>query len=78
MSEPPQHDLRPWSARRPQSIVISAVLIVLAGALVRQGISSIGEGVGGLVPYLIIIGGPVLAAYYVWYLNIRRFDDDTR
>lgn len=76
MSEMQAGDTRPWSARKPQNLVISAVLVLLAVALVRQGVVSISDGVGGLVPYLIVIGGPVLAAYYVWYLNLHRFDDD--
>lgn len=71
-------DRRPWSARRPQSLVISVLLIVVAVLLVRQGLSSIAQGNGGLVPYLIILGGPALACYYIWYFNFRRFEDDPR
>lgn len=76
MSDEANRDTRPWSARRPQNFVLSVVLIALAVALIMQGISSINDGRGGLVPYLIILGGPVLACYYVWYLTIRRFEDD--
>jgi hypothetical protein len=65
---------RPWSARRPQSIVLSLVLIAVAVALVIQGFSYVSQGVGGLVPYLIILGGPGLAAYYTWYFNFYRFE----
>jgi len=31
---------------------------------------------GGVVPYLLVVGGPVLAGYYVWYFNIRDFEAD--
>ena len=67
---------RPWSSRRPQNFVLSAILIALAVALVIQGFAYIRDGVGGLVPYLIVIAGPLLAAYYVWFFTIRKFDDD--
>jgi hypothetical protein len=66
---------RPWSARRPQSIVLSVVLVAVAVALVLQGLAYVGQGVGGLVPYLIILGGPAIAAYYVWYFNFYRFQE---
>ena len=76
MTEGDEGDVRPWSARRPQSIILSAILIVLAIFLVRQGITSMSSGRGGIVPYFIIIGGPALACYYTWYLNFRRFGSD--
>jgi len=66
---------RPWSARRPQSLVLSAVLILLAAVLVWQALSYIGEGVGGLVPYLMLFAGPALAVYYTWYFNFMKFDE---
>lgn len=69
-------DVRPWSARRPQSIVLSAGLWILAILLVQQGLTGIDGGRGGIVPYFIIVGGPVLAAYYTWYFNFRRFGSD--
>ena len=65
---------RPWSARRPQSILLSLVLIAVAVALVWQGLGYISQGVGGLVPYLIILGGPIIAGYYTWYFNFYRFE----
>lgn len=71
-------DDRPWSARKPQNYILSALMIVLAIALVRQGFTYVSAGVGGLVPYLIIVGGPVLAVYYTWYFTIRKFGNDPR
>lgn len=67
---------RPWSARRPQNVVLSVVFIALAIALVWQAFAYIGQGVGGLIPYLLIIGGPGLAGYYIWYFNLRSFEAD--
>lgn len=75
MSDQAGRDARPWSAQRPQSFVLSAMFIGLAIALVIQGLNFIEDGVGGLVPYLIVLGGPVLAGYYTWYFTIRKFDD---
>jgi hypothetical protein len=77
MSDPTGQDARPWSARRPQNFILSAVLIALAIALVMQSMAFIREGVGGLVPYLMILGGPSLAAFYTWYFTIRKFQDDS-
>jgi len=74
MSE--SRDPRPWSAKKPQNYVFSAVLIIVAIVLVRQGMDYIGQGIGGFVPYAIIIGGPALAAYYTWYFTIRKFEGE--
>lgn len=71
-----QGSLRPWSARRPQNFILSGILIVIGIALAWQGFALIGEGVGGVIPYFIIILGPVLAVYYTWYFTIRDFDED--
>ncbi len=65
---------RPWSARRPQSLALSLVFIVVAIALVWQAFSYISQGMGGAIPYLLIIGGPLLAGYYIWYFNFRNFE----
>ena len=76
MSAQERFDARPWSARRPQNVLLSIAFVVIAVALVWQALSSISEGRGGFVPYLMLLGGPVLAGYYIWYLTIRRFEDD--
>lgn len=62
---------RPWSTRRPQNFVLSAVLIVLGIALAIQGVVYVSQGVGGAIPYFIILLGPALAIYYTWYFTIR-------
>ena len=67
---------RAWSARRPQSLLLSVIFIVVAAALVWQAFDYIGRGMGGVVPYLLVVGGPVLAGYYVWYFNILDFEAD--
>ena len=69
----------PGSGRGPRRWILCALLIVVAIALVLQGLAYIRDGVGGFVPYLIIIGGPALAVYYTWFLVIRRepSDDNT-
>lgn len=65
---------RPWSARRPQSFVLSGILIAIGLALAWQGISYIRSGVGGVIPYFILILGPALGIYYTWYFTIRDFE----
>lgn len=62
---------RPWSTRRPQNLILSAVLIVLGIALAIQGVVYVSQGVGGVIPYFIILLGPALAVYYTWYFTIR-------
>jgi hypothetical protein len=62
---------RPWSTRRPQNFILSAALIVLGIALAIQGFVYVGQGVGGAIPYLLILLGPALAIYYTWYFTIR-------
>lgn len=68
---------RPWSARKPQNYVLSAILIVLGIALAWQGFTLAGEGRGGAVPYFLIILGPGLAIFYTWYFTIRDFEADS-
>lgn len=63
----PDASQRPWSSRSPQKYVLSLIMVVLAVALVLTGIGYIADGRGGLVPYLIIIGGPILSGFYIWY-----------
>jgi len=69
-------DPRPWSTKKPQNFVLSVVLIIVAIMLVRQGLDYIDQGVGGFVPYAMILGGPTLAAYYTWYFTIRKFEGE--
>jgi hypothetical protein len=63
-----------WQAR---NFLLSGVFIGLAVALVWQGVIYIGEGIGGLVPYLMIVLGPSLAVFYIWYLLFRVPEVDT-
>jgi len=65
---------RPWSARRPQNLVLSLVFIVGAVALVMQAFAYISQGVGGLIPYVLVLGGPAIAIFYIWYFNFRNFE----
>lgn len=67
---------RPWGARRPQNFLVSALFIGLAVALVWQAFAYIGEGVGGVVPFLLIPAGPGIAIYYIWYFNFRDFESE--
>jgi hypothetical protein len=59
----------PWSGRSPQKYVLSLVMVALAIALVATGLNFISSGLGGLVPYLIVICGPVICGYYIWYFT---------
>lgn len=72
---PTASNTRPWSARRPQNLVLSALSVVLVIALVATAVRYIGEGMGGFVPYLMLVVGPILCVYYLWYWNVYAFDD---
>ncbi len=72
----PTVPMRPWSTRRPQNFILSAVLIVLGIALAVQGVAYVSQGVGGAIPYFIILLGPALAIYYTWYFTIRDPDSE--
>jgi hypothetical protein len=63
--------------RSAGKIALSLAFIAMAVGLVFQGVVYIGDGIGGLVPYLMILIGPALAVYYIWYLLIRVPDEST-
>ena len=54
----------------PRNFLLSAFVLVVTVAFVLQGISYITDGVGALVPYLMVIGGPILGIFYIWYFII--------
>ena len=64
----------PWSARAPQRYVFAAIAVVLGIAVVVTALAYIRAGVGGVVPFLMITVGPVLAVIYVYYFGFRRFE----
>lgn len=64
----------PWSARAPQRYVFAALAVIIGIAVVITAIAYIGAGTGGVVPYLMITVGPVLAVVYVYYFGFRKFD----
>jgi len=79
-----QSDSMTESSRNPRranrsagKIALSLAFIAMAVGLVFQGVVYIGDGIGGLVPYLMILIGPALAVYYIWYLLIRVPDEST-
>ena len=65
----------PWSARSPQRYVFACIAVVLGIAVVITALAYIRAGTGGIVPYLMITVGPVLAVIYVYYFGFRKFDD---
>ena len=64
----------PWSARSPQRYVFAVIAAVLGVAVVITALAYIRAGVGGIVPFLMITVGPVLAVVYVYYFGFRKFD----
>lgn len=76
MPDAPDADLVPipWSARAPQRYVFAALAVVIGIAVVVTALAYIRAGTGGVVPFLMITVGPVLAVVYVYYFGFRRFD----
>ena len=59
------------------NFVLSGLFVAVAVALVYQGIIYINDDVGALVPYIMIVMGPSLAVFYIWFLLFRRPDEGT-
>lgn len=64
----------PWSARPPQRYVFAVLAVVIGIAVVVTALAYIRAGTGGVVPFLMITVGPVLAVVYVYYFGFRKFD----
>lgn len=67
----------PWSARSPQRYVFAALALVIGIAVVVTASAYIRAGQGGVVPFLMITVGPVLAVIYIYYFGFRTFDQAT-
>jgi len=65
-----------WAHRRPQNLIIGIAFIALAVALVFQAVRYIADGTGGLVPFLMLLCGPALCIYYIWYFNFYQPETD--
>ena len=55
-----------WSACEPQRYVFAAIAVVLGIAVVVTAVAYIRAGTGGVVPFLMITVGPVLAVVHVY------------
>ena len=64
----------PWSARAPQRYVFAALAVIIGIAVVLTALAYIRAGTGGVVPFLMITVGPILAVVYVYYFGFRKFD----
>ena len=64
----------PWSAKAPQRYVFAILAVVLGIAIVVTAVAYIQAGTGGIVPFLMITVGPVLAGVYVYYFGFRKFE----
>ena len=64
----------PWSSRAPQKYVLAAIAVVIGVALVITAIAYIASGTGGIVPYLMLVVGPVLTVIYVYVFAFKKWD----
>lgn len=74
LMETPTTSLRPWATKRPQSLVLSAVMVIIAIAVMVTAVSFVSEGRGGIVPVLMLVGAPVIAGAYLIYFNKTNWD----
>ena len=65
--------IRPWSTKSPQRWVFAAIAIVLAVAVVVTGVSYLRQGIGGVVPVLMVAVAPVLGVIYTWYFGFKKW-----
>jgi hypothetical protein len=65
--------VRPWSTKSPQRWVFTAIAIVLTIAVVVTGVSYLRQGVGGVVPVLMVVVAPVLGVVYAWYFGFKKW-----
>ena len=63
----------PWSVRAPQRWVFAIAAVVVTVAIVIAALGAIGNGEGGVVPYLMLVVGPVLGGFYLWYFAIKKW-----
>lgn len=68
----PLYNTNPWSTRRPQSLILTVVVLAVLVGVVIAAVNYINEARGGVVPVLMLAVAPVLAIYYVWYFNFSR------
>lgn len=68
-----QDAVRPWSTKSPQRWVFTALAIGVAVAVVVTGVSYIGQGIGGVVPFLMVTVAPVLGVVYAWYFGFKKW-----
>ena len=63
----------PWSARSPQRWIFAIAAVALTVAIVIAALGSIRTGEGSVVPFLMLLVGPVLGGFYFWYFSIKRW-----
>jgi len=68
----PLYNENPWSTRRPQSLVLTAVVLVVLVGVVVAAFDYLSQSRGGVVPPLMLAVAPLLAIYYVWYFNFSQ------
>ena len=67
--------MRPWSARRPQSLLLSLAMVIIVIALEITAVHDIQQQVGAAVPFFMAVCAPLLGGYYLWYWNFYQFGE---
>lgn len=65
---------RPWATKRPQSLVLSVVIVAILIAVIASAVAAVADGRGGIVPVLMLLGAPVIGGAYLIYLNGTRWE----
>lgn len=67
--DPPIAQPQPWSLRRPQRYIFSALIVIAMLGVMSAGVGFVSAGEGGIVPILMLVAAPALAVFYIWYFN---------
>jgi hypothetical protein len=63
---------RDWSRRSPQRYGFAALAVLVTVAIVVTALGFIGDGVGGVIPFFMLLVGPALGGFYVWNFVLRK------
>ena len=70
--------MRDWARHRSISASTAKASIAVTSSAVKvvlcTAVAYIQAGTGGIVPFLMITVGPVLAGVYVYYFGFRKFE----
>lgn len=65
----------PWSSQAPQKYFLALLTVVIGVAVTVAAIFYIGDGVGGFVPFIMLLAGPALTVVYIYVFLFKKWDE---